>query len=443
MTRLEEPPTLLARESAERMTIAEILAAFLPADVPLRIRAYDGSVFGPADADLELELVSRRAVQYVVTAPGDLGLARAYLTGQMRVHGVHPGAPHDLFAVLEQVRKRDARRPDARTLTRVARSLGPESLHRPPVPDLEVPPAWQRMLGGLRRHSRARDAEVVSYHYDVSNRFYEMVLGPSMTYTCAVFAREDATLEEAQEEKYRLVHDKLALRPGDRLLDLGCGWGGMVRHAARRGVRAVGVTLSAEQAEWAQRAIAREGLGDLAEVRLQDYRDVPERDFDAISSIGMTEHIGRSHYRAYFTDVRELLRPGGLFLNHCITRPVNDGGAHAGQFIDRYIFPDGELCGSGTVMSAVQDAGLEVHHAENFRQHYARTLAGWCANLVEHWDECVAEVGEAKARLWGLYMGACQYGFETDVTELFHVLAQRPLAPRQPAAVPLRPWWSA
>ncbi|WP_252974449.1 SAM-dependent methyltransferase [Janibacter melonis] len=425
----------------DRMSVAEILQAFLPADAPLRVCAYDGSVFGSPDARLEIEVLSPRAVQHVVSAPGDLGLARAYLSGELRLGGVHPGAPHDLFAVLEHLRKEVARRPDARTLARVARSLGPSAVRRPPVPDLEAPPGWQRALHGLRRHTRARDLEVVSYHYDVSNRFYELVLGPSMTYTCAVYPDEGATLEQAQEHKYRLVHDKLALAPGDRLLDLGCGWGGMVRHAACRGVRALGVTLSAEQAAWAQREIEREALGDLAEVRLQDYRDVPERDFDAVSSIGMTEHIGRDHYGEYFGEVRELLRPGGLFLNHCITRPVTFGPARAGRFIDRYVFPDGELSAGGTVLAAIQDAGLEVHHAENLRQHYARTLAGWCANLVEHWEECVAEVGEPKARLWGLYMGACQYGFETDVTELFHVLAQRPLAPRRPAPVPLRPWW--
>lgn len=195
----------------DRMSVAEILQAFLPADAPLRVCAYDGSVFGSPDARLEIEVLSPRAVQHVVTAPGDLGLARAYLSGELRLGGVHPGAPHDLFAVLEHLRKEVARRPDARTLARVARSLGPSAVRRPPVPDLEAPPGWQRALHGLRRHTRARDLEVVSSHYDVSNRFYELVLGPSMTYTCAVYPDEGATLEQAQEHKYRLVHDKLSL----------------------------------------------------------------------------------------------------------------------------------------------------------------------------------------------------------------------------------------
>ncbi|GAB3113726.1 class I SAM-dependent methyltransferase [Janibacter alkaliphilus] len=435
MTRLEDSPT----DAGETMSVGEIIGAFLPPDVPLRFRAYDGSTFGPADSPLELEVVSPRALQYVVTAPGDLGLARAYLMGELVVHGVHPGSPHDLFAALEQVRKETATRPDARTLARIARSLGLESLHRPPVPEMEVAPGWQRYLKGLRRHSKERDSEVVSYHYDISNRFYELVLGPSMTYTCACYPEPGASLETAQENKYRLVFDKLRLQPGQRLLDVGCGWGQMVLYAARRGVHALGVTLSEQQAAWAQEQIAKEGLSHLAEVRLQDYRDVSESGFDAVSSIGMTEHIGQKQYPAYFGAMLARLRPGGLFLNHCITRRDNTDTSGAGQFINRYVFPDGELCGAGTVLGAIQDAGMPVLHEESLRPHYALTLRDWCANLTEHWEECVAEVGEPTARLWGLYMGACQYGFEDGRVELHHVLAVAPGGEE----LPLRPWWAA
>ena len=232
-------------------------------------------------------------------------------------------------------------------------------------------------MEGLR-HSMSRDAAVISHHYDVSNTFYEHVLGPSMTYTCAVYPNADATLEEAQFEKYDLVARKLDLKPGQRLLDVGCGWGGMVRHAAREyGVRALGVTLSRQQASWAKEAIDREGLGDLAEVRHLDYRDVIESDFDAVSSIGLTEHIGIRNYPAYFTHLRDRLRPEGRLLNHCITRPHNHR-QDIGAFLDRYVFPDGELIGAGRIITDAQNAGLEVMHAENFRRHYALTLAAWC-----------------------------------------------------------------
>jgi cyclopropane-fatty-acyl-phospholipid synthase len=294
-------------------------------------------------------------------------------------------------------------------------------------------------MEGLR-HTKGRDAEAISHHYDVSNRFYELVLGPSMTYTCAVFPSADATLEEAQAEKYDLVCRKLDLRPGQRLLDVGCGWGGMVRHAAREyGVRALGVTLSLQQASWAKEAIDREGLGDRAEVRHLDYRDVMETGFDAVSSIGLTEHVGIRNYPTYFAHLRDRLRPEGRLLNHCITRAHNHRQP-IGAFLDRYVFPDGELTGSGRIISEAQDAGLEVMHEENFRRHYALTLAGWCRNLRDHWDECVEEVGEGTARVWGLYMAGSRLAFERNEIQLHHVLAARTTESGDDG-FPLRPTW--
>jgi cyclopropane-fatty-acyl-phospholipid synthase len=262
-----------------------------------------------------------------------------------------------------------------------------------------------------------------------------------MTYTCACYPDEGATLEEAQENKYRLVFDKLRLQEGDRLLDIGCGWGGMVRYAARRGVRVIGATLSRAQAEWAQRAIAEEGLQDLAEVRFSDYRDVPETGFDAVSSIGLTEHIGVRNYPSYFRSIKGKLRTGGLVLNHCITRPDNRAQS-TGAFIDRYVFPDGELTGSGTIISTMQDVGFEVRHEENLREHYALTLEGWCRNLEANWDAAVAEVGEGTARVWGLYMAGSQRGFERNVVQLHQVLGVK-LDHQGRAGLPLRPWWDA
>ena len=204
----------------------------------------------------------------------------------------------------------------------------------------------------------------------------------------------DASLEEAQENKYRLVFEKLRLKPGDRLLDVGCGWGGMVRYAARHGVKAVGVTLSKEQATWAQKAIAEQGLTDLAEVRHGDYRDVAETGFDAVSSIGLTEHIGVHNYPSYFRFLQSKMRPGALLLNHCITRPDNTGGA-VGPVVSSTATcsPTGSSPGPAGSSPRRRTSGSRCVHEENLRHHYALTLRDWCRNLVEHWDEAVEEVG--------------------------------------------------
>ncbi|MDT0203277.1 class I SAM-dependent methyltransferase [Nocardioides sp. AE5] len=407
---------------ADPVTIGEAIESLLRDGVPVRFTAYDGSAAGPADAEIGLHLKNERGLSYIMTAPGDLGMARAYVMGDLEVRGVHPGNPYDAMVLLMSHLR--FRRPTIGEALRLVRGLGVSNLVPPPIPPQEHAPRWRRAVEGLR-HSRSRDADVIAHHYDVSNRFYELVLGPSMTYTCALFETPDATLEEAQRAKYDLVARKLDLQPGQRLLDVGCGWGGMVRHAAREyGVRALGVTLSAEQAQWAQEAIEREDLADLAEVRHLDYREVSESGFDAVSSIGLTEHIGVRNYPAYFSFLRDRLRPGGRLLNHCITRPHNRP-TETGAFIDRYVFPDGELTGSGTIITAAQDAGLEVQHTENLRRHYAHTLAGWSRNLVENWDACVAEVGEGTARVWGIYMAGSRLAFERDEIELHHVLATR------------------
>jgi cyclopropane-fatty-acyl-phospholipid synthase len=424
---------------ARKLTLAEILEIFLAGHLPLKFSAYDGSTAGPADAELGLDLLTPRGTTYLATAPGDLGLARAYVSGDLELHGVHPGDPYELLKALAE--KMDFRRPPARVLPKIVRSIGVEHFKPIAPPPQEVPPRWRRIAEGLR-HSRTRDAEAVHHHYDVSNTFYERVLGPSMTYTCACYPRADATLEHAQENKHRLVFEKLRLKPGDRLLDVGCGWGGMVRYAARHGVKAVGVTLSKEQAAWGTNKIADEGLADWAEVRFGDYRDLPESGFDAVSSIGLTEHIGVANYPAYFRFLKAKLRTGALLLNHCITRPNNRAGPSAGGFIDRYVFPDGELTGSGRIITEAQDVGLEVLHEENMRHHYALTLRDWCRNLVDHWDEAVEEVGLPTAKVWGLYMAGSRLGFETNVVQLHQVLAVKLDSHGRDRGIPLRPWWT-
>jgi len=401
------------------------------AGAPVGVSAYDGSTAGPTDAAVTLVLRSPRALSYLITAPGQLGLARAYVSGELEIDG----DPYDL---LKLVWSDHIGQLSWRERLSILTSVDPKAFRWVDPPDEEY--GARRLKQGMR-HSKGRDAAAISHHYDVSNLFYEWVLGPSMTYTCACFPRDDATLEEAQEHKYDLVCRKLGLTSGMRLLDVGCGWGGMVMHAAKHyGVQALGVTLSRRQAEWAKERIASEGLGHLAEVRFSDYRDVSESDFDAISSIGLTEHIGRANLPAYFSFLAGKAKPHTRLLNHCITRPTTTEPNRTGGFIDRYVFPDGELEGVGTIVSAMQDNGFEVQHEENLREHYARTLAGWCSNLAEHWDEAVAEVGPGRARVWALYMAGSRLGFERRTIELHQVLGVK-VADDGSNGMPLRPDW--
>jgi len=422
-----------------KLTLAQIMEILAGGRLPLRFSAYDGSSAGPIDAPLGLDLKTPRGTTYLATGRGDLGFARAYIAGDLVVHGVHPGDPYELLRALagELVFKL----PPPRVTANIIRSIGARHLRPIEPPPQEGQPHWRRVIGGAR-HSKSRDADAIHHHYDVSNAFYGWVLGPSMTYTCACYPRPDASLDEAQENKYRLVFEKLRLKPGDRLLDVGCGWGGMVRYAARRGIEATGVTLSEQQASWAQRAIIEEGLTDLAAVRYGDYRDITETGFDAVSSIGLLEHIGVRNYSSYFTFLQSRLRPTGLLLNHCITRPDNRSEPTIRGFIDRYVFPDGELTGSGRIISAAQDVGLEILHEENLRHHYAMTLRDWCANLVEHWDEAVAEVGLQTAKVWGVYMAGSRLAFETGGIQLHQVLAVKPDDGGVVGDLPLRPWWT-
>lgn len=419
------------------MTIAQMASIVTEGPLPFRLTAFDGSEAGPPDAP-GLHIRNRRALNYLLTAPGDLGLARAYVAGDMDLIGVHSADPYPFLRLMDDELR--LRRPTPGEVVDLVRSVGLRTLRPVIPPPQETAPRWLRVAHGLG-HSRRRDSAAIGKHYDVSNEFYASVLGQSMTYTCAVYPTAESTLEQAQHAKHALVFDKLGLQPGDRLLDVGCGWGEMVRHAARRGVRVLGVTLSRQQAQWGQRTIREQGLGELAEIRHLDYRDVPETGFDAVSSIGLTEHIGVKHYPDYFTRLYGKLRPGGRLLNHCITRPENRTSAKPEPFIDRYVFPDGELTGSGRVIVAMQDSGFDVRHAENLREHYAMTLRDWCRNLRNDWDACVADVGQGTARVWGLYMAACRLSFERNDIQLFQVLGVKP-GDKGNSAVPLRPWWT-
>jgi cyclopropane-fatty-acyl-phospholipid synthase len=418
------------------MTIASMVAKLTADPPPIRFEAYDGSGFGPP-SPITMRLKNERGLRFLATAPGDLGAVRAYVSGDLDLEGIHPGDPYEVMRLLGRWR---FRRPSPTELAALVKEMGWRRLIPPEPPAQEALPQWRRIAEGFR-HSRERDAEVIGHHYDVSNAFYEKVLGPSMAYTCAVFPKPEASLEEAQEEKFDLVARKLDLQPGMRLLDVGCGWGGMVRLAARRyGVTAVGITLSAAQAQWAAEAVAADGLSDQVQIVHGDYRDAPGSQYDAISSIGLLEHVGIKNYPAYFSFLYDKLRYGGRLLNHCITRSTNSTQVKTGAFIDRYVFPDGELTGSGRIITVAQDAGFEVRHEENLREHYALTLAAWCRNLVDNWDACVADVGEETCRVWGLYMAGSRRGFETNEVQLHQVLAVK-VAPDGNASFPLRPTW--
>jgi Cyclopropane fatty acid synthase and related methyltransferases len=409
------------------MQVAEIISGVVGPDVRVRVIGYDGSKAGPDSSEVTLRIASPRALARLVTAPGTLGMARAYVEGELEVEG-------ELYALLEAMADLTMHDISRAQKARLVRTLLPLWLrHHMPPPDLEYRPPG-------RLHSKSRDRKAISHHYDVSNQFYEWVLGPSMAYTCAVYPSATATLEEAQAAKHELVAQKLALQSGMRLLDVGCGWGGMVMHAAaEHGVKALGVTLSRNQAEWAQAEITRRGLGGLAEVRHLDYRDAPETEFDAISSIGLTEHIGKAQLPNYFGSLLDRLRPGGRLLNHCITQPHTPVSPRLDPFIARYVFPDGQLETIGHLVSVMNDAGFEVRHEENLREHYALTLAAWGANLEEHWDDAVADVGLGRAKVWRLYMAASRLGFERDNIQLHQVLGVRTES-RGRSDFPLRGW---
>ena len=429
------------------MSVASVVAQLLDGQLPFRVEGFDGSVTEPTVVsranELTLKVLSPHALVRVLRRPGELGLARAFVAGDLEIEGdldalfslefpplTHLFAPSMIASVLSIV--------------------GPHALRPLAPPRIE---AHQR--GAL--HSRRRDRDAISHHYDVSNRFYEMVLGPSMTYSCAVFTHDDDNLEIAQRRKVDLICRKLNLREGMRLLDVGCGWGAMAIHAAMNyGVSVVGVTLSSQQQAYAIDRARATGVGDLCEFRLQDFRDVRDGPFDAISSVGMSEHVGRRSLAPYSQQMFDLLVPGGRFLNHAIGRPISmkddprpsrrsevwrqtqiawgmRGPSRVGSpFIERYVFPDGELHDIGTMVSLFQAHGLEVRHLESLREHYALTLRHWVDNLVKRFDEAVEEVGEQRARVWRLYMAGSAVNFEHHHLEIHQVLTVKPENGRAP-----------
>jgi cyclopropane-fatty-acyl-phospholipid synthase len=409
------------------MALAPLVDEVLGGDLPLAVEAYDGSRAGPDDATTTLVVRSPDALSRILTAPGELGIARAYVAGDLDIDG-------DIWELLALRDRMPKVQLAPRTLLRLVGELGGwRQVRRLAPPEVEV-----RLHG--RRHSRARDAAAISHHYDVSNAFYRLVLGPSLTYSCAVFHDPADSLEQAQANKYELICRKLGLEPGMRLLDVGCGWGGMVLHAAaRHGVRAVGVTISKRQAELAEKRVVEAGLSDVVEIRLQDYREIEDGPFDAISSIGMFEHVGEARLAEYFGRLRALLQPQGRLLNHGISHPPGlKARLPRRSFANRYVFPDGELHEVGRVVSLTQQTGFEVRHMETLREHYGLTLRRWVANLEAAWADAVEEVGEARARVWRLYMASSAVNFEGGRTQIHQILAA-PTTDDGNSGLPLRP----
>jgi cyclopropane-fatty-acyl-phospholipid synthase len=403
-----------------------LFTQLLGAPLPVRIRAWDGSQAGPPGAPT-LVVRNRRALRRLLWKPGELGLARAWVAGDLDIEG-------DLYATLGLMAGLIWERgEDARTLAQALRDpevraavRGLVRLAGPPLPP--TPPREEARSPRRHLHTKHTDRRAISHHYDVGNDFYEIVLGPSMVYSCAYWPTPDSTLEQAQWDKLELVCRKLGLRPGLRLLDVGCGWGSMAIHAAREhGVSVVGVTLSQEQAAYARKRVADEGLTDKVEIRVQDYRDVRDGPYDAVSSIGMAEHVGAERYLEYADDLYSLLKPGGRLLNHQIARrPQRDESTYSvDAFIDSYVFPDGELQPIGSTVAQLERAGFEVRDVEAIREHYALTLRRWVSRLEADWRRAVQLAGPGRARVWRLYMAASALAFERNRIGVNQVLAVR------------------
>lgn len=387
------------------------LALALP-ERPFTLRFWEGGEVPSTSGDGPVFSVrSPAAIAHMLRAPGQLGLGRAYAAGELDAD--------DLDGVIALL---DTYKPpaiDRATRARLAlaaiRACGP--MCPPRVPPAELQPSG-------RRHSRERDARAIRHHYDVGNDFFRLFLGESMTYSCAVW-RGASTLDEAQREKLELVCAKLKLKPGERVLDVGCGWGAFVMHAAREhGVSAVGITLSPSQADLARRRVQEAGLADRVEIRLADYRDLAGERYDAIASIGMVEHVGSSQIDVYAHRLAALLPQGGRLLNHGISR-LRHGDPEAGPFSERYVFPDAAPLHLSRVQQALEGAGFITWHVEGFAPDYARTLSEWIANLDENLAEAQRLAGAERVRVWRLYLRAARKGFLNGFTGIYQTLAVR------------------
>lgn len=404
----------MSAEGAEALR-REIEHAF--PDRPFAIELWDGRRVEPTRAGAPtLRFRSPEAVAHVLRSPGQLGLGRAYVLGDLETDDLDGVVA--LVGRWEPPRIRAAQR--ARLLAAALRAIGPR--RPPPVPAAELRPRGQR-------HSRRRDSRAVRHHYDVSNEFFSLFLDRTMTYSCALFEQGTESLEEAQEAKLELVCRKLELEPGERFLDIGCGWGSLVIHAAaEHGVSAVGITLSPPQAKLAAERVREAGLADRVEIRVMDYRELESDGFDAVASIGMVEHVGEAQIDEYARRIARVLRPDGRALNHGIAHIAPQRGGFRGtDFLQRYVFPDGELLNLSRIAAAFERAGFETLHVENLHADYAETLREWTERFEANLDEAERLAGPERVRVWRLYLRAARNTFEAGRNAVFQFLCSRPL----------------
>ena len=379
---------------------------------PFSVEFWDGTSVPGTGSGPTFFVRSPRAIAHALRAPGQLGLGRAYVAGDLELD--------DLDSVMDVVANWRPAPLDRTAKARLALAAGAAAGIQPPP----SPPENELRLHG-ERHSPERDAQAVRHHYDVSNDFFALFLDPSMTYSCAIFSRGASTLEAAQETKLDLVATKLALAPGERVLDVGCGWGSFAIHAATRyGVRVLGITLSPAQARLARERAAAAGLTDQIEIRVADYRAVAEEPFDAIASIGMVEHVGAERIDEYAARLFALLKPGGRLLNHGIAR-MRHTDPVAGPFSERYVWPDADPLHLSRILLALERGGFEIHHAEGFRTDYSATLAHWIRRLDANLPEAERLAGAERLRVWRLYLRAARNGFDSGFTSIYQVRASR------------------
>ena len=390
------------------------LEAAVP-DRPFGLTFWDGTDLPPSNGGPAptLHVRSPAALAHALRAPGQLGLGRAYVSGALEVDDLDR-----VIELLDGYRPRPIDRSGRlRLALAAARAVGP--MRPPPVPETELRPRGQR-------HSRERDKRSVRHHYDVSNDFFALFLDESMTYSCAFFSRDGSSLEAAQNAKLELTCKKLALQAGERVLDVGCGWGSFAIHAAREhGVAVTGITLSEPQAQLARRRAKEAGVADRVEIRVMDYRELAGEPFDAIASIGMVEHVGSNRIDEYAATLARLVRPGGRLLNHGISR-LRVGEPEAGPFSERYVFPDAAPLHLSRIQVALERAGLETNHVEGFREDYAETLTHWMRRLDEHAEEAERVAGPERVRVWRLYLRAARNGFRTGFTSIYQVRCVKP-----------------
>jgi cyclopropane-fatty-acyl-phospholipid synthase len=405
-------------------SLGEKLERALP-DRPFTIELWDGTRIPSTREGPTLKIHSPRAIGHLLRAPGELGLGRAYVCGEIDVD--------DLDGVIALLGRWSP--PPIGPTAKL--DLGLAALRAAGIRRLPQPPAAE-LKPSRRLHTKRRDAEAVRHHYDVSNEFFALFLDETMTYSCALFEDGVETLEEAQRAKLELICRKLELEPGMTMLDIGCGWGSLAIHAARdHGASVVGITLSEPQAGLARERAIEAGVGDRVEFRVMDYRDLRDERFQAVASIGMVEHVGEGQIDRYAAQISAVLEPGGRVLNHGITYiPAAEGGAHiGGDFSNRYVFPDGELLNLSRMLLAFERAGFEALNVENLHTDYAETLRHWTARFEDRLHEAERLAGPERVRVWRLYLRAARNSFEVANNAVYQLLCSRPLT-EGPSASP-------